>query len=88
MCAGAGGYINPNELFEPRWSNLSSGVDVWKKFSEPYYNQFGLSLSGFLINGDHPMTNASIRLFKDLSPTGVVAQHAPHTWLMVRTGLP
>lgn len=49
MCSA--GYINPTELFAPRFSGLPSADAAWRAYATPWYQKFDVTFSGFLING-------------------------------------
>jgi len=70
------GYINPTQLFEPREiSNLPAADKVWLSYSQPYYQKFDISFTGFVINGaSGRLTNAAEDLYRNLSPDGMVEQ--------------
>ncbi|MBQ3859168.1 MAG: hypothetical protein II779_01460 [Clostridia bacterium] len=50
------GYNNPRLLYPPRiFSDLPSGAEANVKHNLPYFERFGLSHIGFVINGVHPV---------------------------------
>ena len=50
------GYNNPRLLYSPRiFSDLPSGAEANVKHNLPYFERFGLSHIGFVINGVHPV---------------------------------
>eukprot|EP01062_Namystynia_karyoxenos_P015563 TRINITY_DN15648_c0_g1_i2.p1 TRINITY_DN15648_c0_g1~~TRINITY_DN15648_c0_g1_i2.p1 ORF type:complete len:465 (+),score=139.35 TRINITY_DN15648_c0_g1_i2:561-1955(+) len=73
------GYLNPSRLFPGAngrrgESNVTEAGDAaWKAWCTRWYNQFNLSFTGFLINGDAgAFTDESLRLYESFSPGGVV----------------
>ncbi len=70
------GYVNPGHLQEPRrFSGLPSGVKTWTEHCARYYRQWGLSVTGFIIDGyAPPMSNEVMDAYATFSPDGIVAQ--------------
>eukprot|EP00050_Salpingoeca_kvevrii_P017165 m.62488 g.62488 ORF g.62488 m.62488 type:complete len:745 (+) comp7403_c0_seq4:45-2279(+) len=69
------GYLNPTKLLPPRDSKLPSGADTWIRWNQAYYQQFDISFSGFLINGDAgPLTAAALDMYTSFSYNGVTGQ--------------
>lgn len=81
------GYINPSELEEPRASGLPSGTSLWEQHCRNWYTKFGLSITGFVIDGYAPsMPKPVLDAYARFSPKGTVAQKvAP---LSVHNGMP
>jgi hypothetical protein len=73
------GYINPGMLVEPRqFSGLLSGVEARKAHCEPRYQQWDLTVTGFIIDGYAPeMDRATLQAYADFSPDGFAAQKVP-----------
>src|ERR1041385_5016104 len=73
------GYLNPGFLDEPRpHSGLPSGLAVWTAHCERYYRRWGLSLTGFVIDGTaRGLPPAGLDAYARFSPDGVVAQKCP-----------
>lgn len=69
------GYLNPTQLAPPRDSGLPSGFGPWRAWNSKYYRQFGLSFTGFLINGVAPETRAVEKLYGSFSFNGITEQH-------------
>ncbi|HEY3412947.1 MAG TPA: hypothetical protein VGM51_07815 [Armatimonadota bacterium] len=81
------GYINPSELEEPRSSGLSSGVSLWEGHCANWYARFGLSITGFVIDGyAPPMPKSVLDAYARFSPKGTVAQKVPP--LGMHNGMP
>lgn len=70
------GYLNPGHLTEPRqFSGLPSGVKAWTEHCKKYYDQWDLSITGFVIDGYAPATNDEVKdAYTIFSPNGIVAQ--------------
>lgn len=70
------GYLNPGCLEEPRkFSGLPSGVKVWSEHCQRYYQRWGLSLTGFIIDGYARHTSGEVLdAYAAFSPGGVVLQ--------------
>jgi hypothetical protein len=63
-------------------SSLPSGLGAWQKHCTYYYNKWGLSVTGFIIDGwAPPMTKAVWDCYQKFSPNGIVAQKVPLTYL-------
>ncbi len=77
------GYVNVGMLSEPRAiSGLPSGVEAWRKQCQYYYHKWGLSISGFLIDGLSPGPDTQILdAYASFSPNGLVAQWVPPSLL-------
>ena len=73
------GYLNPGNLDGDRpFSHLPSGLDAWAAHCRRYYSQWGLSLTGFVIDGDAPpMSAVTLAAYARFSPDGIVAQKLP-----------
>lgn len=70
------GYLNPGMLQEPRTiSGLPSGLDQWAAHCKPFYEKWGLTVSGFIIDGFAPQMNEDcLKCYSTFSPNGIVAQ--------------
>ncbi len=73
------GYLNPGMLQEPRpISGLPSGLDAWARHCEPIYKRWGLTITGFVIDGYAPGLNeAGLDCYARFSPNGIVPQKIP-----------
>jgi len=73
------GYLNPGMLEEPRpVSGLPSGVAAWAAHNKAYYTRWGLSVTGFVIDGNGPgMTDAGFKAYATFSPNGICPQKLP-----------
>ena len=77
------GYLNPGMLQEPRGiSKLPSGLDAWARHCEPFYDRWGLTVTGFVIDGYAPGLNAAgLDCYARFSPNGIVPQQIPASLL-------
>ena len=49
------GYLNPGLLSPPRWhSDLPSGMDAWERHCQALFDQWDISVTGFVIDGFGP----------------------------------
>ena len=77
------GYLNPGSLQEPRPSSgLPSGVEAWARHCEPLYKRWGLTITGFVIDGCAPgLKRDGLDAYARFSPNGIVPQDIPATLL-------
>lgn len=77
------GYLNPGMLQEPRpISGLPSGLDAWARHCKPLYQRWGLTITGFVIDGDAPgLNDAGLDCYASFSPNGIVPQKIPPSLL-------
>ena len=70
------GYLMPGMLQVPRpISGLPSGIGAWKRHCERYYKRWGLSVTGFVIDGEAPGLNKEgLNAYAAFSPHGIVPQ--------------
>lgn len=72
------GYINPSLLEAPRPSGLPSATALWEAHCRRWYAQFGIGITGFVIDGNAPpMPPAVLDAYARFSPLGTVAQKVP-----------
>ena len=82
------GYLNPGELSEPRESGLPSGVNAWKNHCKKFYRQWGMTVTGFIIDGfSSPMSEEAMDAYSEFSPNGIVLQRACAA-LAIHKGMP
>jgi GxGYxYP putative glycoside hydrolase C-terminal domain len=77
ICGDSGaGYLNPGFLTPPRkWSGLPSGLRAWEKHCAKYYHRWGLSVTGFIIDGYSPyMSRETADAYSGFSHDGFVVQ--------------
>jgi len=82
------GYLNPGALEEPRLSGLPSGVKAWQDHCAPFYKQWGITVTGFIIDGDAVgMSKEGFQSYAKFSPNGIIPQKAPKNAFLV-DGMP
>ena len=66
-------------LEEPRpVSGLPSGVTAWAEHNKPFFKQWGLSVTGFVIDGNGPgMSLEGFKSYATFSPNGIGPQKLP-----------
>jgi hypothetical protein len=77
------GYLNPGMLQEPREvSGLPSGLDAWGRHCKPFYRRWGLTITGFIIDGYAPgLSRDGLDCYASFSPNGIVPQKIPPSLL-------
>ncbi|MDR2470150.1 MAG: hypothetical protein LBD27_06700 [Tannerella sp.] len=76
------GYLNPGDLQEPRASGLPDGTADWANHCKPYYKRWGLTVTGFIIDGYADGLNTKgLDAYLSFSPNGIVPQKIPPTML-------
>ena len=77
------GYLMPGMLQAPREiSGLPSGVSAWANHCKPYYKRWGLTITGFVIDGEAPgLSKKGLDAYETFSPNGIVPQKVPLTLL-------
>lgn len=77
------GYLMPGTLQAPRsLSGLPDGLDAWARHCRKYYRRWGLTVSGFVIDGEAPaLTEKGLDCYASFSPNGIVPQKCPLTLL-------
>lgn len=77
------GYLMPGMLQEPRdISGLPCGLDAWANHCKPFYDKWGLSITGFVIDGYAPgLSQKGLDCYASFSPNGIVPQKVPLTLL-------
>jgi hypothetical protein len=73
------GYLNPGFLTPPRThSGLPSGLAVWERHCQRFFEQWDISLTGFVIDGYAPgLSPEGLDAYARFSPDGIVAQKIP-----------
>ena len=73
------GYLNPGMLQEPREiSGLADGLNIWSEHCKKYYKIWGLSVTGFVIDGFAPGLNENgLDCYEYFSPNGIVPIKSP-----------
>lgn len=82
------GYLNPGWLSPNRpHSGLPSGMAVWEQHNQKYFDQWDLSLVGFIIEGNGPeLRPEGYDAYARFSPDGIVAQKVPQ--IGMHNGMP
>jgi len=76
------GYLNPGELQVPRLSGLPDATKDWAAHCKPYYKQWGLTVTGFVIDGNATGLNEDgLEAYREFSPNGIVPQKKSATKL-------
>lgn len=77
------GYLMPGMLQSPRpVSGLPDGLDVWAGHCRPLYEKWGLTITGFIIDGEAPaLDSRGLACYASFSPDGIVPQKTPRTRL-------
>ncbi|MGV8878400.1 MAG: GxGYxYP domain-containing protein [Sphingobacteriaceae bacterium] len=77
------GYLMPGMLQSPREiSGLPDGLNAWVNHNLPYYKQWDLTITGFIIDGQAPGLNKrGLDAYAKFSPNGIVPQKTPLTSL-------
>ncbi len=78
------GYLNPGMLQEPRpFSGLPSGTGAWARHCMPYYKRWGITVTGFIVDGYAPgLDRSGLDAYASFSPNGIVPQKTPSmAWL-------
>ncbi|MEI7422297.1 MAG: GxGYxYP domain-containing protein [Prolixibacteraceae bacterium] len=77
------GYLMPGMLQSPREiSGLPDGLDAWANHCKKYYEKWGLSITGFIIDGQAPgLSSKGLDCYESFSPNGIVPQKVPLTLL-------
>lgn len=77
------GYLMPGMLQAPRpLSGLPDGLDAWAEHCRPLYEKWGLTVTGFVIDGEAPaLTDDGLACYASFSPNGIVPQKTPRTRL-------
>lgn len=77
------GYLKPGMLQEPRKiSGLPSGLDAWENHCTRHYRKWGLSVTGFIIDGfERGLDEDGLDCYRSFSPNGIVPQIIPFTFL-------
>lgn len=83
------GYLSPGMLQEPRpISGLPSGLQSWAEHCKPYYEKWGLSITGFIVDGYAPGLNwEGMECYRSFSPNGIVPQKLS-SWSMLFGNMP
>jgi hypothetical protein len=77
------GYLMPGMLQSPRGiSDLPEGLDAWAEHCRKYYEKWGYTITGFIIDGQAPgLSEKGLDCYASFSPNGIVPQKVPLTLL-------
>jgi hypothetical protein len=65
------GYLNPRALTVRPDSTLPSGLGVWTEHCRKYYNRWGMTITGFMLDGaGGESTDLEFRAYHSFSPDG------------------
>ncbi|MDR2774349.1 MAG: hypothetical protein LBC19_06340 [Tannerella sp.] len=82
------GYLNPGELQTPRLSGLPDATKQWADHCKPYYKLWGLTVTGFVIDGfADGLNDRGLDAYREFSPNGIVPQKIPTT-MLYRSDMP
>ena len=77
------GYLLPGMLQAPRGiSGLPDGLNAWATHCKKYYDKWGLTITGFIIDGDATvpaLTDKGFDCYASFSPNGIVPQKTPQS---------
>lgn len=66
------GYLNPRALTVRPDSGLASGLDAWVAYCRPRYERWGMSITGFLLDGAAgASTEREFAAYRGFSPDGM-----------------
>ncbi|GHU99736.1 hypothetical protein FACS1894159_04260 [Bacteroidia bacterium] len=83
------GYTSVGQLQEPRFSGLPDGCQAWEDHNKPYYEKWGLSVTGFIINTfAPPMGDRLLDAFQGFSYNGIVPNGDEMTLARLYKGMP
>lgn len=73
------GYMMPGTAEQQdRDEGTTRRIDAWERHCRRYYRQWGISLTGFIIDGNGPaMQQRSLDAYARFSPHGIVPQQCP-----------
>jgi hypothetical protein len=77
------GYLNPGMLQAPRpVSGLPDGLEAWARHCKPMYERWGITITGFIIDGYAPGLNeAGLNCYAGFSGNGIIPQNIPASLL-------
>lgn len=72
------GYLNPRALTARPVSGLPSGLDAWAQHCRRYYERWGMSITGFMLDGSGgKATEAEFQAYRPFSPDGIGTHFEP-----------
>ena len=83
------GYTSVGQLQKPRLSGVPDGCRAWAEHCKPYYEKWGLSVTGFIINTfAPPMGDRLLDAFQSFSYNGIVPNGDGLTQARLYKGMP
>jgi hypothetical protein len=81
------GYLNPRALTVRPDSGLPSGLQVWTEHCRRYYERWGMTITGFMLDGSGgASTEAEFAAYRSFSPDGAGTHYTERPAL--RSGMP
>ncbi len=69
------GYLNPHGLIHRPDSALPNGLDAWRDYCRSYFERWGMTITGFLLEGSSDeSTEAEFASYATFSPDGIGTQ--------------
>jgi hypothetical protein len=84
------GYLNPGMLTAPRLDpELPDGWEAWIAHNKTWFGRFGLSMTGFVIDGSSPGINTyGFKGYSRFSPGGIGTAESAEPWGVSPEGVP
>ena len=83
------GYTSVGQFQEPRLSGLPDGSQLWADHCKPYYQKWGLSVTGFVINTfAPPMGDGLLDAFSSFSGNGIIPSGDGLATARLHNGMP
>ena len=81
------GYLNPRALTIRPESDLPSGLEKWREHCRSYYQQWDMSITGFILDGSAgASTQTEFAAYRTFSPNGAGTHFEPAPGM--RAGIP
>ncbi|MGH8024138.1 MAG: GxGYxYP domain-containing protein [Limisphaerales bacterium] len=72
------GYLNPRGLIERPDSRLPEGLNAWRRYCRRYFDIWGMTITGFILEGASGATTQSeFKAYRQFSPDGLGTQFEP-----------
>lgn len=84
------GYLNPGMLTAPRLDpELPDGWEAWVAHNKTWFARFGLSMTGFIIDGKAPTIDTyGFKNYAKFSPDGIGTHQSAKPWGVSPEGVP
>lgn len=84
------GYLNPGMLAKPRLDpELPDGWEAWITHNKVWFGRFGLSMTGFIIDGSSPgIDHYGFKGYSRFSPDGIGTHTSKEAWGVSPEGVP